>query len=124
LLDTAIPAEELPLSLLWKKWQESTARVPNEKEAYTSAVFFRKLVFPWLCLFAVMGSIPFCVRFARDQKMFFVYAFTLFGLVASYLILNAAFVLAKRQVLAPELAIGIPFAVLMGMAFGRFILVR
>ena len=124
LLDTLTSPEELPLTALWKKHWESSSKVLGEKEASLEAVFFRKLAIPWFCLLAVIAPAPFCIRFSRNQSTFFIYAIAIFSLVACFLIIDAAWVLAERQVVPPAWAIGIPFFFLICPPLWRFVLLK
>lgn len=121
LLENLITPEELPLSSLRRKIKIEES-IPSEKYSQTISVYYYKLVLPWLCLFAVIGPAPFCVRYTRNLPEFFIYAGCLFGLVSIYLIFDAAFILGKRQAADPLLAIGIPFLVfftLFGYRYAR-----
>lgn len=124
LLDTLTSPEELPLSVLWKKHRENTGKFLGEKEASLEAVFFRKLAIPWFCLLAVIAPAPFCVRFSRNQSTFFIYAIGIFSLVACFLIIDAAWILAERQVFPPVWAIGLPFLCLMCPPLARYLLLK
>ena len=120
LLDTITPVEELSIAKLWKQRPKHGTPL-SEKESEMITGLYKKLSMPWLCLLAVLGPAPFCVRFSRDFPTFFIYAGALFALVSSYLMINAAEVLGKRQVIEPELAIGIPLALFLGASLYNFI---
>lgn len=105
-----IAPEDESLTDLWKKIPQAQA-VASEKESEVLAVFYHKLIIPWLCLLAVIGPAPFCIRFARNIPLFFIYAISLFCLVAFYLILDSTLVLGKRQIAEPWLAVLVPFFV-------------
>lgn len=92
----------------------------SEKEAQTLSVLYYKLAMPWLCLLAVIGPAPFCVRFTRQLPVFFIYACSIFGLVAFYLVMDAALILGSRQVLNPEVAIFTPFLLFFGIFSFRY----
>ncbi|MBA2369607.1 MAG: LptF/LptG family permease [Candidatus Protochlamydia sp.] len=81
----------------------------NEKESKIMTAFYWKLFMPWLCLFAILAPAPFCLIFSRHTPLFFIYVCSLFGLIAFYMMMDAAQVIAKRQVLSPLLAIALPF---------------
>jgi lipopolysaccharide export system permease protein len=119
LLDTITPVEEFSLSSLRKKFPTHNNPL-SEKESQVISTFYQKLAMPWLCLFAVLGPAPFCVRFSRHIPAFFIYAFSIFGLVAFYLIMNAATVLGERQVLGPAWAIWTPFAAISAFIGWRY----
>lgn len=103
-----IDPEDESLTDLWKKLPKSTTI--SEKESQVVSVLYYKLIMPWLCLLAVIGPAPFCIRFSRQIPLFFIYALSIFGLVAVYLISDASLVLGKRQILEPWVAVFIPFA--------------
>ncbi len=92
----------------------------NEKESKTQAAFYWKLSLPWLCLLTILASAPYCVRFSRQLPLFLLYICSLFGLLAFYLWMDAAQVIAKRQVLSPLVAIFLPFMSLLTYFSWRF----
>ena len=81
----------------------------NEKESKVMTTLLWKLAIPWLCLIVVIGAAPSCVRFSRQIPLFFIYAFSLFSLIAFYMFIDAALVVSKRQVISPFVAIICPF---------------
>lgn len=109
LLETVSTPSELSILALKQKLPEP-GRVLNQKEAQILTLYYYKLAFPWLCLLAVIAPAPFCTRFSRTLPVFFIYAGCIFALVAFYIILDAAVVLGERQVISPEMAIWMPFA--------------
>lgn len=106
----SLPDEEAFLDLI--EPVHLKAQALSEKDAKRATLFYRKLVLPWLCLLAVIGPIPFCVQFTRTLPVFFIYAGSVFALVASYLVMNAAKVMGERQVADPFWATIIPFGLL------------
>jgi lipopolysaccharide export system permease protein len=119
LTETITPPEELSVLELWDKLPEHRGNL-SEKEAQKLTIFYRKLAMPWLCLLAILGPAPFCIRFTRQLPVFFIYAGSIFGLVAVYLVMNAATVLGERQVLPPAWAIWPPFILFTGTCYGLF----
>lgn len=120
LIETVIPPDELSLSELSKKTSAKKA-ISSEKESRILSIYYYKLAMPWLCLFAVIGPAPYCVRFTRNLPVFFIYAGSIFGLVAFYLIMDSALILGERQVLAPFWAIWIPFTLFFSIFGLRFL---
>ncbi len=100
---TTLP-NELSLTELWRQLTPEQD-ILNEKEAQIRTTFYYKLILPWLSLLVVLGCMPLCVRFSRQQNLLFLYAGTLFGLIAFYLALGSALILGERQVVAPALAL-------------------
>lgn len=123
LMESIVPPEEYSLSKLYKRYPTHSESL-NDKEANLVTTLYHKLSSPWLCLFAVIAPAPFCIRFNRHQPLFFIYAFSIFGLVSLHLFFNAATVLGKRQVLPPFLAIGVPFCFFFGFFIWRFVKLR
>lgn len=78
---------------------------PTEKESKVLTAFYWKLVMPWLSLLAIIAPAPYCVRFSRKLPIFLIYVCSLFGLIAFYMFMDAAQIVAKRQVIAPFWAI-------------------
>jgi lipopolysaccharide export system permease protein len=115
LMETLTPPEELPFAALWKK-HPASFDAASEKEAKVMTVLYYKLALPWLSLLAVIAPAPFCLRFTRQLPIFFIYACSIFGLVAFYLLIDASMLLGKRQLLPPLVAIGGPFL----LGFGLF----
>lgn len=111
LLESITPLEENSLTTLWKKFPNNTENM-SEKETQVMTIFYQKIISPWLCLIAVLFPAPFCVRFSRNIPTFFIYAITIFGLFAFFLIMDAASILGKRQVLSPNFALWPAFAAL------------
>lgn len=120
LKEAQITAEALPLSELWARLPPNQ-KASSEKEARLITTFHQKLVFPWLCLLAVIVPAPFCMIFTRRFPVFVVYAGSIFGFMAIYIVMNAAHVLGRRQLIDPLLAIWIPFLVFAVPAFWRII---
>ncbi len=109
----------LAIGQLWHQLPK-TSEAYSEKESQTLAAFHWKLGIPWLCLLAVIVPAPFCVRFSRQLPIFFIYVCGIFGLIAFYLVLDAALIVSKRQVLDPLIALGIPFALVIGSSAYRY----
>lgn len=120
LFETLMPVDERPPSELWKKLPKLT-NIQSEKESIIAAHFYSKMALPWLCLFAVLGPAPFCVRFSRTFPLFFLYSLSIFGLLGFYLVMDAALILGKRQVISPFWAIWTPFLCLGSLISWRFL---
>lgn len=122
LIESAASPEALSLSEMRKEISTSTD-ILSEKEARLVTAYYYKLAIPWLCLLAVLAPAPFCISYTRNLPLFFIYALSLFGLVAFYLIINASVILGERQVMAPALAVWFPFClffVFFGFRFYRY----
>lgn len=105
LMETIAQPTQFALGDLWKKLPNSPR---SEKEAALMTAFTKKMILPWLSLFAVLLTAPFCVVFGRNIPTFMIYACTIFALVALYLLLDAGEVIAKRQLFHPLIALLVP----------------
>lgn len=81
----------------------------DEKESRALTAFYWKLMIPFLCLLAVIAPAPYCVYFSRQRPIFLIYVCNLFGLIAFYMLMDAAKVTTNRQILDPFWAICFPF---------------
>lgn len=117
---TLLEPDILSLSELVKQTTSLSPEL-NEKESKVLTALYWKLVIPWLCLLAILAPAPFCVRFSRQLPIFLIYACSLFGLIAFYLLMDASQVIAKRQVIPPFWAIWSPFLSLFSFFSWRFI---
>lgn len=80
----------------------------SDREAIAASHFLYKLTTPLICLLAILAPLPFCMRFARQLPVFFIYAFSLFGIIAFFTLINACLILGESQVIPPFWAILIP----------------
>lgn len=122
LLESVQLPEAKSLSELKAKLPDSNSTSElSEKEAHLLTTYYYKLALPWLCLLAVIAPTPFCIRFSRTLPTFFIYALSIFGLVAFYLVMDATVVLGERQMIDPALAIWIPFGLFFAFFGYRFL---
>jgi lipopolysaccharide export system permease protein len=119
LQETLTNPDLLSIVQLWHQLPK-VSETYSEKESQTLVAFYWKMGIPWLCLLAAIGPMPLCVRFTRQLPIFFIYVSSIFGLITFYLILDASLIVAKRQVMEPLMALGIPFGVVMGAALYRY----
>lgn len=112
--------EDESLSDLWKKLPQRSS-ISSEKESEVVSVFYHKLIMPWLCLLAVIGPAPFCVRYSRSIPLFFIYALSIFGLVAVYLVLDSTLILGRRQILEPWIAVLLPFFICISLPVYKYV---
>lgn len=119
LQETLTNPDLLSIVKLWHQLPEASETY-SEKESQTLTAFYWKMGIPWLCLLAAIGPMPFCVRFSRQLPIFFIYVCSIFGLITFYLILDASLIVAKRQVIEPLMALGIPFTLVMAAALYRY----
>lgn len=112
--------EVLSLKELWEELPNKTEEL-SEKDSKILTAFYWKLFIPGLCLLAILAPAPSCIRFSRQFPIFLIYVCSLFGLIAFYLFMDASQIIAKRQVLSPFIAIGVPFLGIFGVFLLRFI---
>lgn len=119
LFETINSPEEEALSVLSKMLPENS-REMSERDALIQTTFYRKLIVPWLCVLAIIGPMPFCLRRTRQLPLFFIYAGSIFGLVAIFLILSTATLLGKRQIAPAAWTLFPPMGVFSGFFIWRF----
>lgn len=102
-----IPTEQMPLYLLWQN------KAGKGRSAETDTLWFRKLLSPWLPLFVILLSAPFCLRFTRNLPTFMIFVFSVVVLISFYLVLNAMHIISESGALPPYLGMGIPFLLLL-----------
>jgi lipopolysaccharide export system permease protein len=119
LQSTLIDPDILAISELFEQVLD-ISHDPTEKESKVLSAFYWKLVMPWLCLLAIIAPAPYCVRFSRHLPIFLIYVCSLFGLIAFYMFMDAAQVVAKRQVIMPFWAICGPFIAIFSYFGWRF----
>jgi lipopolysaccharide export system permease protein len=106
---------QLGTNLSWKHFGVGVKM--SDREAQTVSSFCYKLLMPLLCFLIVLAISPFCLCFERNFPIFFIYAFSIFGLIAFFTLINAFVILGEGQVIPPGLSVSIPFA-LSFLAFG------
>lgn len=101
ILETMILPEELSLTQLWEKIQWH-GDISSEKGSKILTLFFFKMIIPWICIFVILLPAPFCMTFSRNYSVFFIYAFSIIGLVSFFTIHQSLEILSKRQVIHPQ----------------------
>lgn len=119
LQSTIIDPDVLSFKELWSQLPSFSSEL-NEKESKLLTSFYWKIIIPWLCILAIIAPIPFCIYFSRQFPLFLTYACGIFGLLAVYLFIDAASVIARRQVLDPFFALIIPFLSIFAFFVWRF----
>lgn len=103
-----IDPDILPLTALYSQ-SFDISNSPTEKESKILTAFYWKIIIPWLCLLAIIAPAPFCLRFSRTPPIFLIYVCSLFGIIASYMMMDATQVVAKKQIFPPLWVICLPF---------------
>lgn len=116
------------------KWQSLTKLTTNlpwnkvfsahlhDKEAEVISFLLYKLLFPLTCLLAVIAPAPFCLRFTRNLPVFFIYAFSLTGMIAYFTLFNSALALSTNQIFRPFFtmtSIPILFFLIFGLTYKK-----
>lgn len=117
LKNSMIPANEQSLIQLFREsilYHNSS----SPKAAEITTMLFYKLTLPLMCILAFIAPAPFCLRFSRSMPILMIYLIAIASLFCYGLVLQSFFVLGKNQVIAPILAIGLPWAAV-GYFFGK-----
>lgn len=111
--------DDLSMSVLWEK--NAKLKGGRDSEAKIQTAFFWKILIPLLCLLAMIGVIPLCIKHSRNIPIFFIYTLSIFSFITYYLFIDAATTLSNKQVLHPLWALGVPFLLLGGLLTLRYL---
>lgn len=89
----------------------SPSTTPYELPKILTQICFKCAV-PFLSIFVIFAIAPFCIRFSRKSTPFILYAASLFGLMAFYMLLDDAVILGENSIVSPYFAIFAPFTIL------------
>ncbi len=118
-LDNIItPYEYHAISRLWHQLSLS-----GDNLAIRTMLYF-KLALPLICILAVIGPAPFCVHFSRNFSVFFIYAISIFALVALFTIMDTSVILGSTNVTLPSIAIWSPMALFFSVCGWNFFRMR
>lgn len=117
--ESTIRPSEISFSQLFKKYFKRTSN--QKKQALIDTSFYYRLFMPWLCLLVFIGPAPYCLQFTRSLPTFSIYVCGMLVTVSFYLIIHAALILSEHEVIAPFLAIGLPFAGLLTYFGWRYV---
>jgi lipopolysaccharide export system permease protein len=92
----------------------------SHKAGEIKANLYFKFSFPWLCVIAFIALPAFCLRFTRNIAILPIYLLAISTLFCLNVAFQAAFALAKTQVIAPSLVIAIPWAVVLYFSIKKF----
>jgi len=112
--------EELSITELWSRLPFSVGEL-TEKQASVVALFYSRLATPLLCILAVMAPTPFCVRFSRQLPVLLIFISGIVGIAMFYLLMDAALIIARGQVIPPSLAIFSPYALYFWVFVRRYL---
>lgn len=113
---------DLSLSELWRR--QPSEPLKSDKETAIVTAFYYKIILPWISLFAALLLAPSCFIFSRGFRSFALYSFALFGVVVIIVCFDTTMLLAKRQLLSPMAAMGMPALLLSLAALWRQIFIR
>ena len=100
--------ESHSLSLLFRNYCKKNFSSPHEKACLLSHLNF-KLAIPLLPYLILLALTPFCLRFSRNLKVFYIIVYSLFAFSFFYTLMEAAIILGENQVIYPFYAIWTPF---------------
>ena len=99
----------LSLSELWEALPSSQQTFElSDGQADIVSQFHYKLATPWLCMLAILGPIPFCLRFTRHLNVFIIFGIFIIFFISFIAILIASMKLGKNQIISPELGAWTP----------------
>lgn len=109
LINSITPPRDQSLSMLYSQMR-LYGKSMAERAVDIRCNFIYKLVFPLMCLLAIMAPASWCLSFRRHIPHFMIYLLALSGLFCFFLLLQVAFVLGKSQIVTPALALLFPWA--------------
>lgn len=122
LFDAVHPPRMQSISQLARRHHFFTLSKMNDREAETATFLYFKLTIPLVCLLAVIGAAPFCLRFTRNLPVFLIYALSICCFVTFFTCVNSSVILGESQVIPPLLAILLPqslFFLLLGWKYAK-----
>ncbi|MBT3393871.1 MAG: YjgP/YjgQ family permease [Waddliaceae bacterium] len=122
LRSSVIPYKEQSISQLFIADAEDKAS--PEKKAQIKTALFLKLAMPLMCILAVIGPAPFCIRFRRDLPVFFIYTLGIFGILGFKTIIDAGFVFGDNMVVSPLIAIWGPVIATLAFFSRKYFIAR
>ncbi len=114
-----IPFDQRSITALYQL--KHRANTPPYEIPKISTTLSFKLAIPLISPLLVIAVAPFCLVYRRHRHFFLVYALGLFGLFATYMLLDALSILSENGVIAPALAIYGPLLLLSSFFSWRFI---
>ncbi len=99
---------QLARDIPWKQTCCGFAKM-NDHEAGTTTSFYYKLLLPLTCFLAVIAPAKYALRFGRSLSVFLIFAFSLFGMITFFTLVNSSVILGESQVMPSALALLIPF---------------
>lgn len=107
LLHTVTPSIEQSLTQLWQRLPRyRQARIAEDSGV--EAAFWKKTMLPWLCLIAALAPAPLCIAHRKPLRVFYLFAGSLFGLFALYILISAGYTLANHGAVPAWLALALP----------------
>jgi lipopolysaccharide export system permease protein len=85
-----------------------------------STQFFFKCAIPFISFIIILAVAPYCLVFSRHLNLFFIYAFSLFGLLACYMLFDSMVTLGEHSVISPFIAAFAPLVILGSFFTWRF----
>jgi len=113
-----VPIENMSPSQLYKLYRQTFSTDYQKAEILTYLTF--KILLPLFPLLTLLGIAPWCVQYSRTRTPFFLYALSLFSLLAFYVFLDAATILGANRILSPFWVIFAPFALCSMGFFWKF----
>lgn len=103
-----LPFEHRSITQLIQLIQQSSLLL-NKSEPKIKTQLYFKLLSPMIPFLVVLAVAPFCMRSSRRIPTFFIYALSLFGFIAFFIILDACVILGESRTITPILAMMLPF---------------
>jgi len=114
-----IPRENHKISELYHFLAQKKVTSSYETQEIITQLYF-KLAIPLLPFLVIIAIAPFCVQYSRKIPIFFIYAFSIFGYIAFFALMDASVIIGENNVVSPFLAIFAPLGIGFGAFFWKF----
>lgn len=114
-----IPLEQKSLSSLYALLQNN-ASTPSIASAPALTQLMFKLSTPFISFLLIIACAPFCMNFSRKLPIFMIYAMSIFGVIAFFIIMDACVILGENKTVNPYIIISMPYLVILLCFFGKF----
>ena len=112
------PYDHRSITTLYK--QLKSKNLCTKEKAELSAHLNYKFAFPILPILIIFGIFPYMIRFSRTISIFFISAFSLFGFVIYYTLMDSFLILAENSTSYSMLIIWLPALLSFGVFFKKF----
>ncbi|MBI5274497.1 MAG: LptF/LptG family permease [Chlamydiales bacterium] len=79
----------------------------KEERLEIETYLYYKLIMPFVSFLVLIMSIPFCIKFSRGRRFYYVFAFSIFGYICFFTLMDACAILSINNIITPILALNL-----------------